>query len=394
MDWKNKNIKLTKELISKKSYSGNEKEAVEILNAFFEESGFDEIIIDKYGSCIGGIIGKNKGGENLITLFDGHIDTVVVNEEKWNYPPFGAVEENGRIYGRGASDMKGALSSMAVAVSKFAQETNKDFSGKVYVSGSVFEEVFEGVAPRSVSELINPDFVIIGEASELNLKIGQRGRAEIVVETFGVSAHSANPEKGENAVLLMNEVIKEIEKIEPIEQENLGKGILVLTDIISSPYPGSSVIPNYCRVTYDRRLLVGETKESVLKPIKDVLERLKLEKNIDAKVSFAEESKECYTGEKISSSRFFPGWIYDKEEELIKKSYNGLLNSGLNPSITNYSFCTNGSHYAGEKNIMTIGFGPSIESLAHTDNEYVEIDQLDKAMNGYYNILMEVYNKN
>ena len=391
MNWNEKNIKLTKDLIYKKSYSGDEKEAVEVLEKFFKDSEFDEIIIDKYGSCIGGIFGKRETGDGLVTLFDGHIDTVKVNEDDWTKDPFNSDIIDNKIYGRGASDMKGALSSMAVAVSKFAKETNKDFSGKIYVSGSVFEEVFEGVAPRSVSDLVNPDFVIIGEASELNLKIGQRGRAEIVVETFGESAHSANPGEGKNAVLMMMKLIDEIDKINPPTQDKLGDGILVLTDIKSSPYPGSSVIPNNCRATYDRRLLVDETPESVLKPIQEVLDRLKKEKDIEAKVYLAEETKYCYTGEKISSSRFFPGWLYDENEELIKKAYCGLKNSGLDPEITNYSFCTNGSHYAGEKGIITIGFGPSNESLAHKDDEYIELEQLDKALNGYYNILKEVY---
>ncbi|WP_243661448.1 YgeY family selenium metabolism-linked hydrolase [Miniphocaeibacter halophilus] len=391
MNWFKKNLDLTKGLISKQSYSGNEKEAVDVLKQFFKNNGFDEIIVDKYGSCIGGIQGKRNDGNNLITLFDGHIDTVQVDESKWTYPPFDAIEDDGKIYGRGASDMKGALSSMAVAVARFAEETKKDFSGKIYVSGSVFEEIFEGVAPRSVSDIINPDFVIIGEASELNLKIGQRGRAEIVVETFGTSAHSANPEKGINAALLMSELIQEIDKLQPPFQEDLGEGILVLTDIISKPYPGSSVIPDYCRATYDRRLLVGETVESVLKPIEEIVAKFKEEKGIEARVSIAEEEKTCYTGEKISSSRFFPGWIYNKDELLIKKAYEGLLNSGLDPEITNYSFCTNGSHYAGEKGIITIGFGPSHENIAHTDDEYIEVDQLDKALNGYFNILKEIY---
>ncbi|EHO20793.1 hypothetical protein HMPREF9466_00820 [Fusobacterium necrophorum subsp. funduliforme 1_1_36S] len=70
------------------------------------------------------------------------------------------------------------------------------------------EECFEGVAAREVSKYVKPDIVIIGEASELNLKIGQRGRAEIVVETFGKPAHSANPEKGINAVYKMMKLIE------------------------------------------------------------------------------------------------------------------------------------------------------------------------------------------
>ena len=119
-----------------------------------------------------------------------------------------------------------------------------------------------------MSSIVRPDIVVIGEASGCNVKIGQRGRAEIVVETFGVPAHSANPEKGVNAVYAMCRVVEAIRALPTSEHPVLGKGILELTDIKSSPYPGSSVVPAYCRATYDRRLLVGETPESVLAPLR------------------------------------------------------------------------------------------------------------------------------
>ena len=107
---------------------------------------------------------------------------------------------DGKLYGRGTSDMKGAVASFTAAANFFAKDTARDFPGEIYIAGVVHEECFEGVAARSVSEIVKPDYVVIGEASLCNLKIGQRGRAEIVVETFGVPAHSANPEKGVNAV--------------------------------------------------------------------------------------------------------------------------------------------------------------------------------------------------
>ena len=234
------------------------------------ECGFDDVIVDKYGSIIGKIKGKRPGNK---VLFDAHIDTVPAEDsEKWSHDPFGGVIEDGRIYGRGTSDMKGALSAMIIAAKYFAKDNNKDFPGEIYISGVVHEECFEGVASRNISEYVKPDYVVIGEASHLNLKIGQRGRAEVVVETFGVPAHSANPEKGVNAVYSMAEIINKLQEIPYEEDEFLGKGILELTDIKSSPYPGASVVPSYCKATYDRRLLVGETKESVLKPIVELIE--------------------------------------------------------------------------------------------------------------------------
>ena len=213
-----------------------------------KQAGFDSVTVDTYGNIIGCIKG-NRPGPKL--LFDGHIDTVPVSDEKeWKYPPFAAEIHDGKIYGRGTSDMKGAVSAFVSAAENFAQDTNRDFAGEIYVAGVVHEECFEGVAARAISAAVKPDYVVIAEASNLNLKVGQRGRGEIVVETFGVPCHSANPEKGINAVYKMAKVIEAIRTLVPTHHDVLGDGILELTDIKSAPYPGASVVPEYCRATY------------------------------------------------------------------------------------------------------------------------------------------------
>jgi putative selenium metabolism hydrolase len=388
-------IKLTEvcqELIRNKSYSGEEKNVAEAIKNVFEELGYDDYFIDEYGNIIGHIKGSEEGKK---ILFDGHIDTVPVpDESKWTHNPYGGEIVDGKIYGRGTSDMKGQLSAMIVAAACFAEDIKKDFKGDIYVAGVVHEEIFEGIASRKISEAVNPDYVVIGESSELNLKIGQRGRAEIVIETFGRPAHSANPEKGINAVYKMSKIIEKIQELEIPMHPVLGKGILVLTDIKSSPYPGASVVPDYCKATFDRRLLVGETKESVLAPIKAFVEELmKEDSELKAEVSYAKATENCYTGSTISGERFFPGWLYEEKDEFVQIAYEGLKSAGLDPEITQYSFCTNGSHYAGEKGIRTIGFGPSKENLAHTIDEYIELEQLFIGAEGYYGILNSLYKK-
>lgn len=389
---KEKLINLCQELIRNPSTSGQEDKVVDALKKNFEELGFDNCFVDCYGNIIGHIKGKGNG---KAILLDGHIDTVPVTDElQWKFAPFAAEISEGRIYGRGASDMKGQVSAMIAAAAYFAEDTNKEFNGDIYVAGVVHEEIFEGVAARKISDAINPDYVVIGESSELNLKIGQRGRAEIVVEVFGKPAHSANPEKGINSVYKMAKIIDEIQKLKPTTHKELGEGILVLTDIKSSPYPGASVVPEHCKATFDRRLLVGETKESVLKPIQELLDRMmKEDPELKAKVSYAIGSEICYTGETITGERFFPGWLFAEDDEFVQAAYKGLKEAGIDSEITQYSFCTNGSHYAGEKEIKTIGFGPSMEHLAHTIDEYIEIDQLEKGAKGYYGILKSVFGK-
>lgn len=379
-------IELCQDLVKSYSYSGNEDEVARKLETYYRAHGFDDVKIDQYGNIIGVIRGRRKGPK---LLFDGHIDTVPVPDpSQWSHDPFGGEIVDGKIYGRGTSDMKGADAAMAVAAASYAEDTGKNFGGEIYVAGVVHEECFEGVAARSISAAVQPDYVIIGEASELNLKVGQRGRGEVVVETFGVPAHSANPEKGVNAVYSMCRLVEAIRTIKPTHDDFLGDGILELTDVKSAPYPGASVVPDYCRATYDRRLLVGETRESVLAPIQEIIDRLSAEDpKFMAKVSFARGHEKCYTGETIEGERFFPGWAYDEKEDYIQAVKKELNAMGFEPEITKYNFCTNGSHYAGEAGIKTIGMGPSREKLAHTIDEYIEIDQLTGVTERYMGIM-------
>ena len=170
------------------------------------EYGFDQVSINSQGSVIG-LIHGNRPGPTV--LMDGHIDTVdVIDEAEWAHPPFSGEIRDGKLYGRGASDMKGSVTAMITAAASFAEDTGRDFGGTVAVSCTVHEECFEGVSSRLVSRQVQPDYVIIGEATTTTVKIGQRGRCEVVVETEGVSCHSSNPQKGVNAVYKMLPVLE------------------------------------------------------------------------------------------------------------------------------------------------------------------------------------------
>ncbi len=379
-------IELCQRLIRAQSYSGEEKQVADELAGFMRGQGFDEVTINEHG-CVIGCVHGNRPGPKL--LFDGHIDTVPVNDaSQWTYPPFAAQIQNDRIYGRGASDMKGAVAAMACAIANYAKETGRDFAGSLYLAGVVHEECFEGVAARAISAAVKPDYVIIGEASELDIKIGQRGRGEIRLEVFGKAAHSANPEKGINSVYHIMRVIERIRQLLPGEHPVLGKGILELTDIKSSPYPGASVVPSYCAATYDRRLLVGETKESVLALLQALLDDMMAQDSeLNAKISLVRGEERCYTGAAIAAERFFPGWLFDEQEPFVQSVMGKMNEAGFKPQIRQYNFCTNGSHYAGEAGIRTIGCGPSSEGLAHTRDEYIELEQLFGAVGCYEAII-------
>lgn len=382
---KEKVVDLCRDMIRIKSYSGHEKELAEYLKDFFEREGFDEVLTDDYGNVIGHLKGGSPG---KCVVFDGHIDTVPVeHEEEWKYPPFGGDIYNGRIYGRGATDMKGPLAACICGVLAYKQACGGSFPGDIYIACVVHEECFEGVASQSITSRIRPDYVVIAEPSSLTLKIGQKGRAEIQVETFGKAAHSSNPEAGINAVYKMMTLLQEFRCLPVMEDTCLGKGILELTDIISRPYPGASVIPEYCKTTLDRRLLPGETRESVLMPLQRILKkRMEEDSELTASISFAVGEDCCYTGKILQTERFFPAWLHKPEEDYVQAVYRELQTGGMDVSISHYYFCTNGSHYGGELGLKVLGFGPSFEHMAHIMDENIEINQLYKGLKGYMHI--------
>ena len=202
--------------------------------------------------------------------------------------------------------------------------------------------------------------------------------------TYGESAHSSNPEIGLNAVLKMNQAITAIDKeYLPIE-DVLGKGILVLTDIISTPYPGESVIPRLCKATFDRRLIIDETKESVIDGLRKILDQIKEEdKDFVYSIDYAKNDFTTYSGYKIKGDKFYPPWKINDDHEILRKIKKRFSDEGLKFEIGYYSFCTNGSSTCGIDKITTIGYGPGREVEAHITNEFIEIEQLEKAVIGY-----------
>ena len=144
---------------------------------------------------------------------------------------------------------------------------------------------------RCVAETLQE---IARDKKYLGASIEQRGRAEIVLETRGKTCHPANPEKGINAVYHMVALIDKLRKMKVSRHSILGDGIPEVTDIISSPYPGASVVPGLCRAPFDRRLLVGETEESVLAQIQQVIAQVKKKiPEVNAHVSLASDEETC-----------------------------------------------------------------------------------------------------
>ncbi len=371
--------RFTQTLVQAQTLSGQEKPAIDLVAAEMRRLNFDAVTIDANGSAIGVIEGAASGPT---LLFDAHLDTVgIAPGVPWQHQPFGAEIEGGRMYGRGTSDMKGAVAAMVHAAA--AAERGK-LAGRVVISASVLEEVLEGVALRDVMAAFPPDFVVIGESTDLNLAHGGRGRAEFHLESIGRPSHSSAPHLGINAVHLMLPAIQAIEQMTLPTDPLIGPGVQALTDIISEPYPGHSVIPSRCRVTYDRRVLPGESAASVLAELRALPELA----GINVTIPTGEYA--AYTGALLSAEKFFPAWKLPTDHTFVQQSLAGLRAAGLEPQFRAYQFCTNAAYSAGVAGVPTIGFGPSPEARAHVIDEYIELADLAATARGYLGIIESV----
>ena len=362
-------------LVGERSPSGEERNVAKLVAAEMEQLGL-RVEIDGLGN----VSGTLEAGPGPCLIIDSHMDTVgVTDPDAWLHDPGGELVD-GRLYGRGAMDMKGPLAASVHGIATLIDRLRR---GEIVVSATVAEELVEGPALVQVAERVDPDYAVICEATSLKLARGQRGRAEVRVEVSGQPTHSSRPELGVNAAQAMVDVVRVLRDLRPPSHPVLGPGILVLTDIISRPYPGLSVVPDSCVATFDRRTLPGETEEDVLLPVQRIVERVLESSEAEGRAVIAEDDFHTYTGERVRAPNFAPAWHFEDDADVVRGALAGLERVGISPELTHYAFCTNGRGTAGRLGIPTVGFGPGDEELAHRIDEYIQVDQLTTAARGY-----------
>jgi putative selenium metabolism hydrolase len=368
-------VRFLSELIETKSITGSEGEAAARVQAEMEDAGFDEVIIDS----IGNVVGRIGTGPKTI-LFDAHIDTVDADAEKWDTNPFEAVLKNGKLYGRGACDCKGPFASILYA-GKAIKDLGLEAEFTVYISGSVSEEDCEGLALGAFlkEKNITPDYVVIAEASNLEIMRGHRGRALIEAVFQGTSVHASMHEQGDNPIekaLPFAAAVADLDKKlgkDPV----LGTGDISVTRIDTDSV-SVNTIPSSCTVIMDRRMTTLDSRESMLKEMQTLPNAEKGE------VRYIQYRDKSYNGYLKEAEEYFPAWVLEEDHPLIRgavDAYTQLFDK--NPTVAVWGFSTNGTYTMGQAGIPTVGFGPGRGELAHGHNEYVDTVDLKEAAKFY-----------
>lgn len=371
-------VRFAQDLIRIPSLSTQEGAVAARLADEMRAAGFDDVSVSRIGSVVGRI-----GQGHPILLYNGHMDTVGVTDRRaWRYDPYSADIADGAIHGLGAVDMKGALASMVYAA-KALKAGRVNLQGTLCVVGVVQEEPSEGYAMKVLveEEGLRPDLVVLGEATDLQIARGQRGRLGVRITAHGKSSHGSAPEKGVNAINAAARVIFETELlssrlgVDPF----LGAGTLAVTQIESTA-SSLNAIPDRCSFYVDRRLTLGETEARALAELQGIIAR----ERISADVALNEIVTTSYTGYPCRLKESYPAWVTAEEHPLIRTLSQAIRQVlGYRPRVGKWDFSTDGVYTMGAAGIPTAGFGPGREALAHTVEDSVSISHLVSAAQVY-----------
>lgn len=374
-------IAFLRDLVRIPSPSTGEKAIAERIVAEMRRLGFLEVRTDR----IGNVVGRIGPGHGPVMMLNGHMDTVQIGDpDAWKHDPFGAEIENGLLYGLGACDMKGGLAAMIYGA-HLLQDAGIPLRGDLVVACVVQEEPCEGTASRVLieEEGIHPDWVVLGEPTDLNVSRGQRGRMEMRLVAYGRSAHAAHPELGENAIYTTARLVFGLEllagQLSAGSDETLGAGTLAVTHIASTA-SSRNAIPDRCELLIDRRLTLGENDVKALAEVRRVIAR----EGVRAEVEISEHEITSYTGYKCRTREYYPAWVMPEDHPLVASTVRAIKSClRRRPRVECWSFSTEGVYTAGVAGIPTVGFGPGDPRLAHSADEHISLDDVCAAAEVY-----------
>ena len=365
-------VQFLQRLIQTRSLPGREEAIARVVHREMEQLGFDQVREDEAGNVIGLIRGR---GEAPPVMLNTHLDHVDVGDEsRWPWPPFAGEIHEGRVWGRGAMDIKGPLAAQVYGVAPLAQEPP---AGDVYVSAVVQEEV-GGLGARHLSTHLPIPLVVVGEASHNRLRRGHRGRTELTLHVRGRSVHASVPETGVNPLFVVARFLTALASLEMGEDPELGSSSLAAT-LIRTDQTSANVLPGEAWLTLDWRNIPGETGEDVRQRL-EATARTCLIEGSTAGVEIPTFQLKSFAGLEMEYSSYQPAYVIPESHPALtgaKKALDPVTEVRAETEL--WRFATDAGHFA-DAGMLVIGFGPGQEGLAHTVEESISIADLDVGM--------------
>jgi succinyl-diaminopimelate desuccinylase len=347
-----------------------ETEAAEVLARWFTRHRVD-CRIDSWDTNRANIVAQVRtAGKRPGLLFLCHLDVVGPGEEAWDHPPFGAVEEKGRIYGRGAVDMKGGTTAAAAAVCE-AVDAGLSLQGDIVFAATAGEETDSSGVQRFMEQQSHlPELAgaIVPEPTDLSVVTAHRGLFWLKITTRGKAAHSSMPERGVNAITSMRRVLDALEQYRiPFEPHpQLGSSSLSVNTIQGGE--AMNIIPDRCTIGVDIRTLPGQDHEHLRYDIERILAQLKSTvPQFDAELTVERSAQAMET---------------DPECEFVQK-----FCASVGVDLTNViGFTTDAPHLL-PLHVPIVIYGPGKPKLCHQTDEYIDLADLEAAAEAFRQVI-------
>lgn len=377
-------IELAKQVIEIPSVSGNEKQVMEHARKLLEDMG---VHVEVLGSEDRPIIYAciNPEAEKQI-IFNGHLDVVpIAKPDAWTKDPWNPIVEEGKLYGRGSSDMKSSCAAMIHLL-----EILKDMDIPLSVGVHLVPDEERGATAGSkivvdkivAGELRRPDYAVIGEQSNLQVRVAERGMFGYQVKFYGRAAHTAASRvTGINAIAKASKGVLALEHHIDKFHEWIGHPMQSVNIIQAGTV--SNQVPAECTITVDRRLIIGETADDVVA-------------EVTADLNKAGEGDPDWKWELVAPKDADGNWQYTpanytNPESELGQAFMKAVKAGIgeNPELyVTWAGSTDGRLYR-QAGIQTIGFGPQ-GAGAHGPDEFVYIDSLIKTAKVWVAVVHEL----
>ena len=359
-------IEFCQQLVRRKSVNppGDELPIAEYVASTLDGFGL-EVELVRHGPNRASVLARLKGrGTKPGLLYNGHLDTVPVGAQEWIHDPFSAKTAEGKIWGRGAVDMKGGLAAL-MAAAKALAGARLPLSGDFIMAATAGEETDSqgAMAIAARSDLRPLQAVIIAEPTNNGVYVAEKGALWLELTTHGKTAHGATPELGRNAVMMMWKLIGELEKLEIPHEEHPMLGSFTRSINTIAGGMKTNVVPDNCVVTVDMRTVPGQDHRAILRRIEDLIEDL------------GRRIPDFKASAKITNDRI-P--VQTSPEESVVKGVVEIVAevTGERPVPGGISYYTDGAAFVPALNIPMIICGPGDPKLAHQPNEHVEVSSL------------------
>jgi succinyl-diaminopimelate desuccinylase len=306
-------------------------------------------------------------------LFACHLDVVPPGETGWSRPAFEAVESNGRIYGRGSADMKGGIVAVVTAIRQIV-ESQVELQGDLIIFAAAGEETDSCGARRFVkssgSTLPPLAGVVLPEPTDFEVVTAHRGMLWLEITTTGKTAHGSSPQLGVNAIASMKAFLHELENYRiPHEPHGLLGGCSMSVNTIAGGQ-AINVVPDKCSIGLDIRTLPGQNHADIIDDFQRMFARLKA-----ANPDFVAD---------VSVIRRLEAMETDPNSDFVKDFCSAL---GANETRA-VGFTTDGPHFV-SWGAPVIVFGPGKPDVCHQPDEYIEITDVEKAVEHYKNVILK-----